>query len=199
MNENIGFDIDGVFSNFTKAFTQIANKKYGTHILETCDEALSWNFEDYYPITKQNIKEIINDLQKEEHKRFWEDLELLPNIDKNILDSLSHHNISFITSRNPENEYTNIKTQTSRWLKRVLGVKNPDVTVAHEKGPVAAEKGLHWFVDDKWENCRDVKAYHPECKVYLVHKPHNQHVDIAGVIRINSVHDVVEAIHEYHK
>ena len=102
---NLGFDIDGVISNFTKQFTEIIQKKYGVALSDS--DMYSYEVNLVLGITKEDVAEIVTETLKS-------DLPLNPSA-KETLDKLAAegHKIYLLTARSEE-----LIQHTSTWLKQ---------------------------------------------------------------------------------
>ena len=173
----IGIDLDGVVANFAKAFSIYANKFYGCPIINHEKEILLWDWEKWYPISKEQVRVVWKLICETDN--FWKKLEVLDRSDfdymRDSLQSLKRANIYFITTR-VESKGESVKKQSEEWL-RMNGWTNPTVIVCKEKGKMAALLDLDFFIDDKTENIVDVKLAVPDCLVYARDVPHNHNCE----------------------
>lgn len=102
---NLGFDIDGVISNFTQRFAEIVNKRYGITITET--EMYCYDADLILGIPKEEAAEIAVEIIKS-------DLPLNP-LAKETLEKLTAegHSIYLLTARSDTLFY-----YTLMWLKQ---------------------------------------------------------------------------------
>ncbi len=102
---------------------------------------------------------------------FWENL---PTFDYTIkagrdLGHMWEDDLYYITSR----PGIRAKAQTESWLMSI-GITWPTVLICNRgKGEVAAALDLDYYIDDKIENCNDVKHFSPSTRVYLFTQPWN--------------------------
>jgi uncharacterized HAD superfamily protein len=101
----LGFDIDGVISNFTVYFVDIIQKRYGYSLTDT--DMYSYDLSLVLGITKDEVADIVNETLKS-------DLPLNP-LAKETLDKLNSegHNIYLLTARSDE-----LIEYTLNWLKQ---------------------------------------------------------------------------------
>lgn len=181
MKRIIGIDIDGVLANFNKAYRAKLIEVTGRDLIpeaacrsnEPGEEPPVWFYAEFYGYTKdedsKTWKAIIAD------PMFWRNLEhlrgakeFLWNLDCEV--ELHDDNIAqrpevyFITTR----PGTDVKGQTVTWLSD-RDVDFPTVLITRgNKGQLAQGLGLTHFLDDKPENCFDVKAACPSAEVFML-------------------------------
>jgi uncharacterized HAD superfamily protein len=105
MTMNLGFDIDGVISDFTIHFVNIIQKRYGATLTDA--DMYSYDLSLVLGITKDEVADIVNETLKS-------DLPLNP-LAKETLDKLNSegHNIYLLTARSDE-----LIKYTLNWLKQ---------------------------------------------------------------------------------
>lgn len=145
---NISFDLDGVLRNFTRGFTRIAHKLFGTPVSDPAAQQC-WMFEDFPelgldkaqcdwhsgPIWK-NIKASTT---------FWKDLDP---INVSVMQRINRiKNKVFIT-----NTVGTLPLEQSIDFLERWGVKNPNVVVAEDKGPAVLTFNVVAHIDDYLKN-----------------------------------------------
>jgi hypothetical protein len=179
----IGIDIDGCLANFNKAYREILIATTGRDLIpeECCrgsrpgEEPPVWDYAPHFGYTKDEDRATWKAIR--ESRTFWQDLDALPGVggflwDLDIDAEIGENapEVYFITTR-PGNA---VKNQTVTWLSEHR-VDFPTVLITRgDKGQLAAGLGLTHFLDDKPENCFDVKAARPECAVYLLSCRYNE-------------------------
>ena len=179
----IGIDIDGVLANFNKAYREILIKTTGRDLIpeEACrsgkpgEEPPVWDYAAHYGYTRDEDRATWKAIR--ESHTFWRNLNALPGTrgflwDLDIDTELANNppEVYFITTR----PGYSVKSQSVEWLSE-YGVDFPTVLITRgNKGQLAAGLGLTHFLDDKPENCMDVKAARPECAVYLLSCRYNE-------------------------
>ncbi|MCK9428744.1 MAG: hypothetical protein M0R17_01885 [Candidatus Omnitrophica bacterium] len=189
----IGFDIDGVLSNFTIAFTTILNEiNPNCPVLSDNTKVFDWDYTKFLPVTNQQINQAWGVIKNNPY--FWSSLETIGNLNPVIefVNKNSYkHDFYFITNRPNTGGISSIY-QTINWL-RSRRIQDPQVIETNKKGTAAKLLRLDYYIDDKVENCNDVAIDNPKCKVYCVDYPFNKHTSW-DIIRVASVIDYVEQI-----
>jgi hypothetical protein len=175
---NIGIDLDGVCANFGLVYSAIANKIIGPQcpIINNETEILYWEWEKWYPITKENDEMIWSYIRNSEN--FWTSVPVL-NKDNFIymtkkLQNIPNVNIYFITTR-IETRGLTMRNQSVLWLTQ-HGWRTPQVIGVKTKGTISAILKLDYFIDDKSQNVFDVKTALPNCDVFVHSAAHNEDV-----------------------
>lgn len=213
----IGVDIDGVLANFTDSYTDLLTKETGITFPRFCAEwPTEWYFDraalnqHYTPEAAKAVeKRVWNHIMSSD---FWAHLHALPGaID--VLAELrdSGDQVYFITSRPGKNA----KALTEYWL-RMHGMDNPTVLVVSSepaKGHIAKGLVLEAFIDDKPENCIEVRnatmtrqtvetndafvdhVVYP-CAIFMVDTAYNRHVELPGITRVTSASDALSRLKE---
>ncbi len=178
---NLGFDIDGVISNFTTQFTDIIQRRYGVRLTDT--DMYSYDVNLVLGITKDEVADIVTETLKS-------DLPLNP-MAKETLDKLSSegHSIFLLTARSDA-----LIDYTSRWLslKRVthnglFHLKTGEKYLADVSVDIVVEDNLQ----EALELTRKVKH------VLLYDQPWNRTKNVKGLLK--RVHDWSEIYEEVHK
>ncbi len=104
---------------------------------------------------------------------FWATLDPLPGA-REVLAGLARQrdagdDIYFLTAR--PGRYAK---QFTEWWLEGQGYDCPTVLISRDKGSVCQGLKVEFFIDDKPENCREVKAYCPRTEVFLLDRPHNR-------------------------
>ena len=181
----IGIDLDGVLVDFSSEFYKMARKMYGDRMPVGIkqSEIRAWSFHDWYPITKEEEREVFQALAKVEN--FW----FTPKpLDMDALDALralvSEHrdqvDIYFITNR-LVTEGETVLNQTIAWLQK-FDWNAPQVMVTKDKGKMAKVLELDYFIDDNLDNVEDVYSNYASypigggerCKVYTLDYLYNR-------------------------
>lgn len=194
---NVGIDLDGVIFNFSKRFSEYCNYKFGERcpIISDRYEIKNWNWEEWYPITKEESKIIWNDIKCS--KNFWQTLKLINNNEFDAIRKAFNNyetNIVtyFITSRIPT-VGNNLHLQCINSLIQYHW-KNPQVILSNEKGNICRELGINYFIDDKVENCLDAKNKNENCNVYIMDAGYNKHLMNNNIKRITSLYSFLDDI-----
>lgn len=196
--KRIGVDLDGVIADFSFRFSQVLRKLYGDHLpIVTDNRSIKhWDWYLWYPITKEEYDRAWNHILKNEVD-FWESL---PILNKNewysIKELMLYDNIDvyFITSR-AKTPGKSIITQCINWLE-MSGWNNPQVIVSDEKEYIVKYLKIDYFVDDKKENCEDVKKMNSNCVVYVYDALHNRSLEDfnLGIKRIYDLNEFLADI-----
>lgn len=198
----IGIDVDGVLANFNEAFIQRCIDITGKDLFPPRPfDIPTWHYPQHYGYTEAEMKfpdgpvwaSIIAD------ETFW--YMLKPYDDAvEFLSELDHgeHEIYFVTNR----AGVQVKAQTESWIEfHGYGLKSPNfsfptVLISSLKGDVARALDLDLYIDDKTENCIDVRHMHPRTKVFMLARPWN--VEVPGIPRIPSLAEFKVAIFQNH-
>jgi hypothetical protein len=101
----------------------------------------------------------------------------MPHVNRELVWTLDDaHTVYFPTAR-AHTSGRPVGKQTARAIHANFDIPYPAVFVSNEKGPMAQALQYDYFIDDKPENCIDVKKALPNCKVFLVSLPHNSKFD----------------------
>jgi uncharacterized HAD superfamily protein len=176
---NLGFDIDGVISNFTKQFIDIIQKKYGVAISDS--DMYSYEVNLVLGIPKEDVAEIVNEILKS-------DLPLNPSA-KETLDRLAAegHRIYLLTARSEE-----LIQHTSTWLKQ-KDIPYTEILYLIRGKKSLAEFSVDLVVEDSLEEALELtkKVNH----VLLFDQPWNKTKNVKGLIkRVYSWSEVYEEV-----
>lgn len=181
----IGVDVDGVLADFNTDYRRLLCETTGRDLFngETpeigkgCWEPPCWYYAEHYGYTKEEDKRVWDIMLRDSHT-FWQNLQPYPGSPQ-FLQSLRLVNadVYFITTR----PGLSCKHQTEVWLER-HGYPRPTVLIARgDKGGVASTLRLTHFIDDRPENCIDVKEAcreagneWPSCSISLLNRRYNE-------------------------
>jgi uncharacterized HAD superfamily protein len=176
---NLGFDIDGVISNFTTNFVDIIQNRYGVKL--TGADMYSYDVSLVLGITKDEVADIVNETLKS-------DLPLNP-LAKETIDKLNSegHNIYILTARSDE-----LTEYTLNWLKQ-KGIVYKDIFHLTSGKKNLVEVFIDLAVEDNLEEAIELtkKVKH----VLLFDQPWNKTKNVKGLIkRVYSWSEVYEEI-----
>ncbi|MHA1730350.1 MAG: 5' nucleotidase, NT5C type [Promethearchaeota archaeon] len=188
----IMLDLDGVVSDYTKRFLEVADELYGIFDkVGRISSVSSWHFHDAgIGITEEQEEEIFRETQNKEN--FWENLDsLLTDADREILRQFladPKYEIYAITARYPTRGRS-ILVQTSRWLLKQVG---PGISVipAEKKAEVCQVLGIKVALEDSPVYSKELKQGGVE--VVLVDRPYNRETD--SLPRVESVREFFELL-----
>ncbi len=174
---NIALDLDGCFSNFHFSFSQVANKLFGTPIIEDINEVLSYRWEDWgYPLTKEQQNKVWREIDTKVED-FW--LNIKPLVKDPVFRKLEDlefhgHSIYFITTRR-NTAGKNVLTQTNSWIRKHCFLENFSVIPTDKKGRLLDGMRIDYFLDDYPENLIEATIEAPKCKSFLLVRPYNEY------------------------
>lgn len=180
----IGFDVDGVLSDFIKAFGNVARSLYGSKRIPANFVPTDWNFGNL--LTKEEMKETWKAVANTEN--FWAKEEPIFGV-KDVLKNFIKSNpgdIWFITARTQGTGAT-IAKQTQRWLRSTLGIYPEDycgiITVdkPEYKKAMMQAMGLNCFIDDHGPTIEDLDTVEG-LEAYLLDAPWNQDAKVKNRI-----------------
>lgn len=170
--KRVGIDIDGCLADFNEGYRRILTLVNGEDRFNGELDPPCWSYEAHYGYTKDDVRQAWKHIIASPN--FW--YSLAP-YDRTRVFLLSLYQLThkgdfyFITTR--PNSST-VKGQTERWLTEMGYRGFPTALIAREsKGLLAAGLGLTHFLDDKPENCFEVKTAQPDCEVYLLSHRYN--------------------------
>jgi hypothetical protein len=186
---NVGFDIDGVLADFNRALAI----DLGYSPVHAHPDRWDW---PHTVATDPIVDRVWNHIT--EHAAWWY-VHVKPYAEATTRDFLRHlskigesANLYFITSRP---QVTGMKYYTEQWIAKYLGVSNPTVILAQDKGDVAAGIGITHFVDDNTDNCKSVAdGTHGLCKTFILHRPYNAEFKYSDVKRIHTLTEFTDAV-----
>lgn len=191
------FDVDGVILNFNKAFYQVCNKLFDLKIPE------NYIHDNWYPYL--GTKPVLTREQSAQawdyfvNNRYFGKLELLdkkiPAILRNY--AYSGYEINLVTSVPKESELDRINN-----LKKLgiffddfynIGVDSIRNKSYFINGVYAG--GKSFFIDDKFENCKDVaENCSSKIKILMMTYPYNENKVLTDVTRVYNWKDIVAPI-----
>jgi len=179
---NLGFDIDGVISNFTIRFNEVIKKKYG--ITLTDSEMYSYEINLVLGIPKGDVDEIVTDTLKS-------DLPLNPDA-KETLDRLTAegHNIYLLTARSES-----LSHYTVSWLKeKDVPYKELYHLTGGQKSRAPIEVDL--FVEDSLEEALELTK--KVKRVLIYDQPWNKTKNVKSLLkRVHGWHEIYEEIQKF--
>lgn len=171
----LGIDIDGVLADFNFQFinfivTHLGEDRFPEHPFEPP----TWDYPQHYGYTDAQMDEVYKEIGRSSF--FWELLKPYPNI-RPVIDYANHYPTYFITSRFG----VDVKGQTERWLME-HGVIHPTVLISAHKGYSCKAIHATHYIDDRTENCIDVRRDSPTTHCTMIKRAWNK--DIAEVPRM---------------
>ncbi len=164
---NLGFDIDGVISDFAKRFADIIQRRYGAKL--TDEDMYSYNVSLVLGIPKEEVSDIVTETLKG-------DLPLIP-FAKETIEKLNSegHNVYLLTARSEE-----LIGHTSAWLKR-NGLVYKKILYLTSGKKYLADISIDLAVEDNLEEALELsrKVKH----VLLFNQPWNKTMNVKGLIK----------------
>ena len=190
----IGIDVDDVCANFQKRFVALLHEMYGRPSLDTAPVDWDWS---NCQVSKEELAAAW--VKAADTNNLWAKLERLPSFDAETADLLMEthirHDVWFITNRFDTPGLSPLK-QTKYWLMKHTNIKEPNVIIAKDKGPVATLFQLDYFFDDRPKNCQDVLAAMPYCNVFLCDASHNQAFSSPFIPRLANLKEFLKIVLE---
>lgn len=187
----LGVDVDGVLADFNGNFieryiTVIGEDKFPARPFEI----KSWNYpEDDYGYSVEQTGNVWSSIKRD--RSFWQDLPPYEDTHDAMrqLSRLSweEHDIYFITSRMG----VKAKQQTEDWIMNNGFSDYPTVLISSEKGLCARALKLDFYIDDRTENCEDVRD-HAMANCVMLARSWNR--DIPNVPRIPNMAAFFDAV-----
>ena len=201
MPKKLGFDVDGVFAEFTSKYAALLIKEDGDRLPKgwktdpTFPSTWYWERAAGYP---REVETRVWEQGIIPSASFWYSLKPLPGAEETLrhIDTLTKApglQCFFITNRSGNNP----KRQTERWLYNKGMVEFPTVITTAVKGPVIHALDLDFYIDDKLETvnetCALAQNVMPKLKghVYMPDYPYNRIGRHSDVIVVK---DVAEAL-----
>lgn len=176
MKKVVAFDLDGLFSNHHYSFSIIANRLFGTPIIEDINNVKSYYWHDWHELTKEQTKLTWKEIDKNV-ENFWLDARSLvtPSIFKRLKNlELANHELYFVTSRR-NTAGASALHQTTEWITNMSGLSNFSVIITEKKGKILDGINANYFIDDLPSNIIDVVHESPKCKNFLLVRPYNSY------------------------
>ena len=145
----VGFDVDGVLANFTRAFTKLAVSIGEAPAIVEQEDQREWKFPFHVDRVWREVARTQN---------WWMTLDpLIDNFELDFINELirTEEAVYFITNRQESDIGLPVVEQTRLWL-RGIGIDTGNVLAVERKGPVCAALDLDWFIDDKIENLESI-------------------------------------------
>jgi len=187
-------DLDGVIFKFNDNYSNLIKRMTGIDIPpETAHYPETWYYEREAGVSKKQESEVWSYINGEGNYSFWR---FLPAYDgaREFLEKAQQtfENVVFITARSGPK----VQQATEDALS-VLGVKKPQVIIAHYKPPVMQELKVTDFLDDRDKNMEDVRLFDMTAdepinsKLWLLDRPWNRKFNPSYVTRVVSPMEVL--------
>lgn len=166
----IGIDVDGVLADFNKSFIERVIEVTGQDKFPPRPfDIPTWDYPQFYGYSNKQCSEVWKSIKKD--SMFWRRLTSYEGTFKFLFDLHElKEDTYFITSR----PGIDAKYQTERWLKSYgWPDSNPTVLISSKKGKCVEALDLTHYIDDKTENCEDVRDSQPSCQVFMLSRPWN--------------------------
>ncbi len=194
---NIGIDIDDTISETFEILLPYAQK----YTIEELGKEGTIDFNKEC-VNHYYIEEMFN-WSKEESVRFWNKYidEILENVNikvfaSDIIKRLKEkgNNIFLITARWNTNE-NNVENVTIKWLENnnVIYDKLFLNAEANRKVQIVEENNIDIFIDDSFENCKDVSE-RTKAKVYMMNTRVNEKFSLQNIKRVYSWSEIEHLI-----
>lgn len=187
--KTIALDVDGVLADFNAAYIDLVIEVTGKDLFPPRPfDIVTWSYPESYGYSNKEVSAVWKVIS--ESKDFWLNLKPLEGAEDFLkgLDSIPYDDdIYFITSR----IRSQVKFQTENWLWN-HGFPESTVLISSEKGLCCKALKVTHYIDDKIENCEDVRDVSPSTKGYMLARPWNKEVE--GVPRLNSLNEFMEVI-----
>lgn len=187
----VGIDVDGVLACFEAKYAPLLTKISGIEFpkLGQPDWPDTWYWDRAAGVTKEQEAEAWKHIK--ESVDFWYSLPVQPGAVE-FLDTLAAkcppEEVYFITQRMG----MWVQDQTAQWLEDHFGWRAPSVIISGQKGSVCKTLGLDLYIDDKIENCMDVRDNAPMTHCYMMAQPWNK--EIPGVPRLKTLSEFLDII-----
>jgi len=178
----VGLDIDGVVADFLNPFLLLLAKRLGNGPIEP-DSITDFKFEEHPLLNEKVVWECMESVSYDPH--FWHSLSSLISTEEwKRLEQLNREGqLAFITHRYVRETY-DIHRVTCDWLK-FHGISDPVVHFTQDqKAGLVRKLGIQLFVDDRYENCRDV-AERTGAVVLMPQRPYNRSFDHPRITKID--------------
>jgi uncharacterized HAD superfamily protein len=170
----LGIDVDGVLSDFNARFPDYVVKVLGEDRFPKTRPVpiTTWDYPQLqYGYKDEQLKTVWGAIKKD--TSFWATLPAYKDTKENLkaLTQLSWdgHDVYFVTSR----VGYNAKQQTEDWLLANGFSDVPTVLISSEKGLCARALRLDLYIDDRNENCTDVRD-HSSTDCVMLAQPWNE-------------------------
>jgi hypothetical protein len=175
-----------VLFDFNTRYGQLIEQQTGIKVPQVSATFPStWNWERELGVTKQQEKELWNEICGELSYSFWRYLPAYEWSREFLAAAAEQGELVFVTSRCGKHC---VKATTE--ALEILGVTKPRVIIAHNKAPVLIAEQITDFIDDRdknFEDClNDCTPDSPSFEMWLMDQPWNQHFESDFVIRITN-------------
>ena len=202
----VGFDMDGVLSNFIGPYqiigsmlqdTEVASGRnvsdqHGEFILRAALTpalaAILYNREDYYGGLSAEVIDKTFGFIDRFASAFWSHLPSLVNDEDRLhmVGLSAYYDMHYITSRRGNRSL--VQEATFQWLQNNgLPIEGLDrIHVVGAKGQTAYALGMSAFIDDDPGKCASMRMAHvPD--VFMQARAYNEHINVEGVQRVSLV------------
>lgn len=190
-------DLDGVFCDFTFSQTRLLKTMFGKpeYPLNTFS-ATSWGIE-WLGLTQEHENIFWGEVTESEDPFWANEREIIPGVVERIWRLHEEYVIYFCTTR-VDTKAGSARQQSAEFLSN-NGYRDAHVVVSDKKGDFCKSVNATYFIDDKFDNCRQVKEKSPDTFVYFLALPHCTLADIdeartSGMITITSVEDFLKML-----
>lgn len=186
----IGIDVDGILADFNTPFRELVKAQTGISLPEiSSNYPDTWYYHKVGGVTNEQDKLLWKTIAND--PCFWENVPEYPDaigfLERLKLD-FYHDDIYFITSRSGDNA----KKQTENWLED-LWFNGPTVLISSNKGYCCKALKLTHYLDDRNENCQDVRDTSIDTNGYMLDRPWNEkQYDVPVLFKINEFLNILE-------
>lgn len=192
----LGIDLDGVMCNFNEAFRSLIIELVGVTLPLICNTYPdTWNYHRTAGVTKDQDNKLWAHIS-DNTNQFWRNLGELPGavLLRDLSDMVDARKVTvyFITNRPDAGAHQ----QSMAWLA-AHGFRTPVVLIANDetaKGKLAAGLNLDALIDDKPENCLQVRDRAKHTRVFILDAPYNRTIAFTGITRVFSVREMLEQL-----
>ena len=183
---HLGIDLDGVLADFNSAFIETLAEVTGRALISKGTIPTVWDYPQFYGYTAAETSRVWEHIKGA--KRWWLELAPLPGAHQ-FFSNLNWRmdKTTFITSRLG----ATAKEQSQAWLGFFLD-EEPEVVIAHDKGPVYEALGISHVLDDKPAHVH--AALEAGCKAILLAQPWNE-VERPALVRRGAI--VIESLEDF--
>lgn len=186
----IGIDLDDVVFEFVKLFLEYSERKFGKKIL--FKDVFSYQFADVLNVSLEEVLDLVKQMST---KEVFENMALVENSKKSILELSKKYEIYFITSRvYKEGTLESLKKHFEEFDFELIFSSNPYAkTLGKHKGEICLEEGINFMVEDSYEHANNCAE--SGIKTFLLDKPWNQRRDLnKNIIRVKNWKGVLEIL-----
>lgn len=184
----VGVDCDGILCQFDKGYVPLLREASGLPFPRLGEEGWPdcWNYEE--GVTTEQYHKVWEQIKSSDN--FWATLPPHEGAETFLfgLKKLDDIEVYFITHRPGETA----KKQTEEWLRN-HGYDKANVVVTSKKGEACRDLDVDIYIDDKVENCEDVRdTSMTEC--FMLARPWNK--DIDEIYRLASLKEFMDIINQ---